>query len=96
MIIWSSFISIIKDTAELKDCWALKSPNDINFFFVVPVCHKLVLDGLINIFKLFHALSAVDKLGNVKKEFLGAPRIEPGAAGWEARTLPLCYAAPSW
>ena len=22
------------------------------------------------------------------------PRIEPRAAGWEARTLPLCYAAP--
>ena len=22
------------------------------------------------------------------------PRIEPGAAGWEAWTLPLCYAAP--
>ena len=24
----------------------------------------------------------------------GAPRLEPGAAGWEAQTLPLCYAAP--
>ena len=25
---------------------------------------------------------------------MGTLRIEPGAAGWEARTLPLCYAAP--
>ena len=25
---------------------------------------------------------------------LGAPRFEPGAAGWEVRTQPLCYAAP--
>ena len=29
-------------------------------FFVVPACHELVLDGSVNIFKLFHALSAVD------------------------------------
>ena len=25
----------------------------------------------------------------------GAPRFKPRAAGWEARTLPLCHAAPS-
>ena len=26
---------------------------------------------------------------------MGTLRIEPGAFGWEARTLPLCYAAPN-
>ena len=29
-----------------------------------------------------------------RDKFLGTPRIEPGAAGWEASVLPLCYAAP--
>ena len=29
-----------------------------------------------------------------RKKFLRMPRIKPGAAGWEARMLPLCYAAP--
>ena len=44
------------------------------------------------------------RLGNIKNDesarinhssekLLGTPRIEPGAAGWETRTLPLCYAA---
>ena len=31
---------------------------------------------------------------NLSEKFLGMPRIKPGAAGWEARTLPLSYAAP--
>ena len=29
-----------------------------------------------------------------KRTNLGKPRSEPGAAGWEARMLLLCYAAP--
>ena len=43
-------------------------------------------------------------LGNIKnekyvrkillKKFLGMLRIEPGAAGLEVQTLPLCYATP--
>ena len=42
-----------------------------------------------------HSLSSVLSLnvGNIKLIFLGIflGGIEPGAAGWEARTLPLCY-----
>ena len=28
------------------------------------------------------------------EKFLGTPRFEPWAAGWESRMLPLCYVAP--
>ena len=33
-------------------------------------------------------------ISNIERKFLGTPRIKPGAAGWEASILPLCYAAP--
>ena len=33
-------------------------------------------------------------LSKNQNNFLGILRIEPGATGWEARILPLCYAAP--
>ena len=42
-------------------------------------------------FKLFFCCTS---LPLSSENFLETPRIEPGAAGWEARTLPLCYAAP--
>ena len=34
-------------------------------------------------------------ISNIKnsEKLLGTPRIKPGAAGWEGRMLPLCYAA---
>ena len=61
----------------------------------------LVLDGSIDIFKLSTLLSAVDKLKQHHKKFhhensMGMLGIELGAAGWEAQTLPLCYAAPEY
>ena len=31
---------------------------------------------------------------NSREKYSGTLRIKPGAAGWEARMLPLCYAAP--
>ena len=31
---------------------------------------------------------------NVMRKFSAKPGFEPGAPGWEARILPLCYAAP--
>ena len=50
-------------------------------FFVVLACHLLVLDGSMNVFKLFHTLKI--NLSNMKnsKKFLVTPRIKPGAAG---------------
>ena len=35
-------------------------------------------------------------LSNIKntEEFLGTPKINLGASGWEPQTLPLCYAPP--
>ena len=41
-----------------------------------------------------HWLSSVAQLISLQNNFLGVPRIEPTAAGWEVRTLPLCYALP--
>ena len=31
-----------------------------------------------------------------RDKIMGTLGIEPGAVGLEARTLPLCYAAPNW
>ena len=69
--------------------------------FVVPAYHTLVLDGFDWDFQAsvrFNLSSAVNKSQQHKnileKYFWGMLGIEPGAAGWEARLLPLCYAAP--
>ena len=47
-------------------------------------CHRLILPtSRVNFFKY-----------NSSEKFLGTRSFGPGAAGWEARTLPMCYAAP--
>ena len=41
------------------------------------------------------SLNTVHELSNIEKKKISAePGFEPGAAGWEAWMLPLCYAAP--
>ena len=50
--------------------------------------------GLINIYS-HRPLSSKQRYNNFSSEyFLGMLWKEPGAAGWEASMLPLCYAAP--
>ena len=49
--------------------------------------------GSMDIMKLFSAVLSIN-LCNIREKFLGMPSIEPGAAGWEARMLPMCCAAP--
>ena len=65
--------------------------------------HLLVLDGSINYlgFALHCPLNkqcAIEKsrdyIKNSREIFLEMPRIKLGAAGCEARMLPLCYVAP--
>ena len=46
--------------------------------------HCVALDGF--------DLNPVHKLS--KKKILAEPGFKPGAAGWEAKMLPLCYTAP--
>ena len=48
--------------------------------------HWLALNGF--------NLNAVHKLRSKEKKLLAELGFEPGAGGWEARMLPLCYAAP--
>ena len=47
--------------------------------------HCLALDG--------YNLNTVHKLSSKEKKFLAEPGFDIGAAGLEARMLPLCYAA---
>ena len=42
----------------------------------------------------FPLTSSVNKSQQHQNKFLGTPRIEPEAAEWDAKILPLCYAAP--
>ena len=76
----------------------LKSLAD-NTFCVVVVCHLLILDGFNQL--LSFAQSTLSKKGAVDKsqhpriwKNREIRRIEPRTAGWDARTLPLCYAIP--
>ena len=47
--------------SQLKKDHSIKKDPESTYFFVALACHQLVLDGLINIFKLFHTLgSAID------------------------------------
>ena len=65
--------------------------------FVVLACHCPTLDGLEQHFQAsvhFPLLSTVDKSQQYQNQFWGMPRIKPKSAGWEARMLLLCYAAP--
>ena len=39
-------------------------------------------------------LISATSMNNSSEKFLGKLRKEPGAIGWEARMLPLCYAPP--
>ena len=68
----------------------------MSVFCVVLVCHLLVLDGFDQLlsFCTVHSLSSAAVNKSQQHRISGTPRIEPGTAGWEARTLPLCYAVP--
>ena len=63
--------------------WALKAKRDVN--------HQLFLGSVAVHMSKQHFSRCYARYFNWK---LGAPRFKPGAAGWEARTLSLCYAAP--
>ena len=43
----------------------------------------------------FPLTSAIDKSQQHQNNFFGTPTSEPRAAEWEARMLPLCFAAPA-
>ena len=67
--------------------------NGANIFFVELACHYPALDGFNQHFPAsvhFPLTSTVDKSQQHQHKFSGMPRIEPGAAEWEARMLPLC------
>ena len=63
----------------------------MSFKYVTANCifeiHCLALDGF--------NLKTVHKLSSKEKKILAQPRFVPGAAGWEAKMLLLCYAAPT-
>ena len=67
--------------------------NNFLLYFVLEVTanciceiHRLALNGF--------NLNTVHQLSSREKNITGEPGFESGAAGWEARMLPLCYAAP--
>ena len=67
-------------------------------FFLVLACHRTVLDGLnwqyrASVHCSKQCRQLISATSSIK--FLGAPRIEPGAAEWELSLVPLCYAPPS-
>ena len=72
-------------------------------FFVVLACHMPVLDGFDQQLSFLHCphskqCTAVDKSKQhqeIPKKILGALRIEPGAAGREARMLSTVLCAPT-
>ena len=64
--------------------------------FIVLACHQPVLDGFDQPFQASVQVplaSAINKSQQLQNKFLGTLRIKPGAAGREARMLPLFYAA---
>ena len=61
--------------------------------------YQLVQNGFDQLLSFLHwprtlSSAVVIKLSEIEFENSGMPRIEPGTAGWEERTLPLCYAVP--
>ena len=54
--------------------------------------HRSVLVGFDLDLNTVHWLSS--KENYLEKKILAEPGFAPGAAGWEARMLPLCYTAP--
>ena len=56
-------------------------------------CNRWVRSTLLSL-RTIHSKQCCQKISATSrmKKFLGTPRIEPGAAGWEARMLPLCFA----
>ena len=62
-------------------------------FFVVIAWHYQVPDGFDQHFQpsvKFPLTSSVNKSQQHQNKFLGMPRIEPEAAEWDAKILPLC------
>ena len=82
------YVNLILSSKDKQTPWPFSQSTSILFLVQA---QGLVLEGSIDLFKL--PLRAKCRWFNLK-EFLGTPRIEPGAAGWEARTLPLCYTLP--
>ena len=95
--LWTTAIDLW--TGSLSPPRLLKCcPTHISSLFVVLACHELELVGFDQLLSFLHCppLYAVPlsiNLSNV--EFYDWKSIiEPGTAGWIARTLPLCYAVP--
>ena len=92
----SNYTEKISNKIEpLQKCWQ-------ESFWVELACHGPVLDGFdqpLSFLCTVHSLisAAVNKSQQhqiFKEKNSGTLRIKPGTAGWEAQTLPLCYAVP--
>ena len=86
--------------ARVVECQNLcNKPSDLVSswtFFVVLLSSTRCVQSMLSRFCTVHSIlsSAVPlmNLCNIENKSLGTQRIEPGAAGWEAQTQPLCYA----
>ena len=96
--ILSSFVSKIRDSrgTEWVRNFETQSQSLNSFSFHSPALDKF--DWHLQASVHFTQSSAVNKSlqhQNIQEKlFLGTPGIEPEATGWDARMLPLCYAAP--
>ena len=75
----------------------MKVPYSLTFFVVLLSSTRWVRSTLSSFCTVHSFLSSAVpwiNLCDIENKSSGTRRIEPGAAGWEARTLPLCYATP--